>query len=165
MTSFWDNKPVLIAGPTASGKSDVAAAIAELIPADVVSADAMQVYDGLPILTNRSPHPERLVGIWPLSHVASVGEYAPLAHDAVDEMLAAGTTPLVLGGDHSVALGTLGGLASTAGPGGVLWIDAHSDINTPETSPRSTVTLRLDRRMERMGTAMSLGLSAAVATW
>jgi tRNA dimethylallyltransferase len=38
------------------------------------------------------------VGVWPLSHVASVGEYAPLAHDAVDEMLAAGTTPLVVGG-------------------------------------------------------------------
>jgi len=71
-------------GPTASGKSDVAAAITELIPSEVVSADAMQVYDGVPILTNRSPHPERLVGIWPLSHVASVGEYAPLAHGAVD---------------------------------------------------------------------------------
>jgi tRNA dimethylallyltransferase len=85
-------------GPTASGKSDVAAAVAELIPAEVVSADAMQVYDGLPILTNRSSHPERLVGIWPLSHVASVGEYAPLAHAAVDEIILAGTTPLVVGG-------------------------------------------------------------------
>jgi tRNA dimethylallyltransferase len=85
-------------GPTASGKSDVAAAVTELIPAEVVSADAMQVYDGLPILTNRSPHPERLVGIWPLSHVASVGEYAPRAHTAVDEILEAGRTPLVVGG-------------------------------------------------------------------
>jgi tRNA dimethylallyltransferase len=85
-------------GPTASGKSDVAAAVTGLIPAEVVSADAMQVYDGLPILTNRSPHPERLVGIWPLSHVASEGEYAPLARAAVDEILAAGRTPLVVGG-------------------------------------------------------------------
>jgi tRNA dimethylallyltransferase len=85
-------------GPTASGKSDVAAAVTELISAEVVSADAMQVYDGLPILTNRSPHPERLVGIWPLSHVASVGEYAPLAHAAVDEILETGRTPLVVGG-------------------------------------------------------------------
>ncbi len=85
-------------GPTASGKSDVAAVVAERISAEVVSADAMQVYDGLPILTNRSPHPERLVGIWPLSHVASVGEYAPLAHAAVDEILAVGGTPLVVGG-------------------------------------------------------------------
>jgi len=85
-------------GPTASGKSDVAAAVTELIPAEVVSADAMQVYDGLPILTNRSPHPERLTGIWPLSHTASVGEYAPRAHGAVDEILATGRTPLVVGG-------------------------------------------------------------------
>src|SRR5262245_27135144 len=85
-------------GPTASGKSDVAAAIAQLIPADVVSADAMQVYDGLPVLTNRSPHRERLVGTWPLTHKASVGEYAPLAHAASDEALAAGRTPIVVGG-------------------------------------------------------------------
>jgi tRNA dimethylallyltransferase len=85
-------------GPTASGKSDVAAAITELIPAEVVSADAMQVYDGLPILTNRSQHPERLVGIWPLSHVASVGEYAPLARAVIDEILAGGRTPLIVGG-------------------------------------------------------------------
>jgi len=85
-------------GPTASGKSDVAAALTELIPAEVVSADAMQVYQSLPILTNRSPRPERLVGIWPLSHIASVGEYAPLAHTAIDEILAAGRTPVVAGG-------------------------------------------------------------------
>jgi tRNA dimethylallyltransferase len=85
-------------GPTASGKSDVAGALTDLIPAEVVSADAMQVYEGLPVLTNRSPHPERLVGIWPLSHTASVGEYAPLAHEAIDEVLAAGRTPLVAGG-------------------------------------------------------------------
>jgi tRNA dimethylallyltransferase len=87
-----------IFGPTASGKSAVAAEVAERIPAEVVSADAMQVYDGLPILTNRSPYPERLVGVCPLSHEASVGGYAPLAHAAVDEILAAGRTPLVVGG-------------------------------------------------------------------
>jgi arginase len=48
-------------------------------------------------------------------------------------------SPLVLGGDHSVALGTLGGLARELGPGGVLWIDAHGDMNTPETSPSGNV--------------------------
>jgi len=85
-------------GPTASGKSDVAAAVAKLIPAEVVSADAMQVYEGVPILTNRSAHAERLVGLWPLSHVASVGEYAPLAHAAIDGILQAAKTPLVVGG-------------------------------------------------------------------
>jgi arginase len=48
--------------------------------------------------------------------------------------------PLVLGGDHSVALGTLGGLARHHGrPGGVLWIDAHGDVNLPDTSPSGNV--------------------------
>jgi arginase len=47
--------------------------------------------------------------------------------------------PIVLGGDHSIALGTLGGLAAAHGPGGVLWFDAHGDLNTPETSPSGNV--------------------------
>jgi arginase len=47
--------------------------------------------------------------------------------------------PLVLGGDHSVGLGTLGGLARLAGPGGALWLDAHGDLNRPETSPTGNV--------------------------
>jgi arginase len=50
-----------------------------------------------------------------------------------------GFVPLVLGGDHSVALGTLGGLARELGAGGVLWIDAHGDLNTPGTSPSGNV--------------------------
>jgi arginase len=50
-----------------------------------------------------------------------------------------GYFPLVLGGDHSVALGTLGGLARVSGPGGVLWLDAHGDLNRPETSPSGNV--------------------------
>ncbi len=50
-----------------------------------------------------------------------------------------GHTPLVLGGDHSVALGSLVGMASLHGPGGVIWIDAHGDLNTPETSPSGNV--------------------------
>ncbi|MGH3022301.1 MAG: arginase [Gaiellaceae bacterium] len=51
----------------------------------------------------------------------------------------AARTPVVLGGDHSIALGTLGGMASAHGPGGVLWFDAHGDLNTPETSPSGNV--------------------------
>jgi arginase len=50
-----------------------------------------------------------------------------------------GQLPLVLGGDHSIALGTLGGLAHASGPGGVLWLDAHGDLNRPETSPTGNV--------------------------
>jgi arginase len=48
-------------------------------------------------------------------------------------------TPLVLGGDHSVAVGTIGGLASLNGPGAVLWFDAHADLNTPSTTPSGNV--------------------------
>jgi arginase len=51
----------------------------------------------------------------------------------------AGQTPLVLGGDHSVALGSLVGMANVRGPGGVLWVDAHGDLNTPESSPSGNV--------------------------
>jgi arginase len=50
-----------------------------------------------------------------------------------------GALPLVLGGDHSVALGTLVGLAKAHGPGGVVWVDAHGDLNTPATSPSGNV--------------------------
>ncbi|HZC30621.1 MAG TPA: arginase [Gaiellaceae bacterium] len=50
-----------------------------------------------------------------------------------------GETPLVLGGDHTVALGTLVGMAAVDGPGGVIWVDAHGDLNTPESSPTGNV--------------------------
>ena len=71
----------------------------------------------------------------------------------VAETVREGRFPLVLGGDHSVALGTLGGLAAVHGPGAVLWIDAHGDLNTPETSPSGNV--------HGMPLAAALGLAGA----
>jgi tRNA dimethylallyltransferase len=100
-----------IFGPTASGKSAIAEAIAERIPAEVVSADAMQVYCGLPILTNQPAYRTRLVALWDLDHEASVGEYQPLAHAAVDGLLAAGKTPVVVGGTGLYLRAALSGLA------------------------------------------------------
>jgi arginase len=50
-----------------------------------------------------------------------------------------GFFPVVLGGDHSVSLGTLSGLREAHGPGGTIWIDAHGDLNSPETSPSGNV--------------------------
>jgi arginase len=50
-----------------------------------------------------------------------------------------GFFPVVLGGDHSVSLGTLSGLREEHGPGGAIWIDAHGDLNSPETSPSGNV--------------------------
>jgi arginase len=58
----------------------------------------------------------------------------------VGEAVGEASTPVVLGGDHSIALGTLGGLAAAAGgPGAALWIDAHGDLNTPRTTPSGNV--------------------------
>ena len=62
---------IAIFGPTASGKSAVAEALADRIPARLISADAMQVYRGIPILTNQSDYPTALVGIWDLDHEAA----------------------------------------------------------------------------------------------
>lgn len=59
-------------------------------------------------------------------------------YEAVGASLADGFLPLVMGGDHSIAIGTVGG-ATEAGPAGVLWIDAHADFNTPESSPSGNV--------------------------
>ncbi len=89
---------IAIFGPTASGKTAVAETLAGLIGGEVVSCDSMQAYRGLPILTCQPERPTRLVGIWPLDYEGSVGEYARLAHAAIDELLAAGRTPVVAGG-------------------------------------------------------------------
>ena len=95
---------IAIFGPTASGKSAVAVELAELAGGEIVSADAMQLYRGLPVLTNqpsptdleRAPH--HLVGVWDPSHEGSVAEYAELAHQAIDDTLRRGRVPIVCGG-------------------------------------------------------------------
>jgi tRNA dimethylallyltransferase len=89
---------IAVFGPTASGKTAVAEAVADRIGGEVLSADSMQAYRGLPILTAQPARPTRLVGIWPLSHEGSVAEYAERAHAAIDELLATGRTPVVAGG-------------------------------------------------------------------
>jgi tRNA dimethylallyltransferase len=98
-----------IFGPTASGKSAVAEGLASRIDARLVSADSGQLYRGLSILTNQSP--AALVAIWDLEHEASVAEYQRLAHTEIDAALAAGSTPVVVGGTglyFRAALGELG---------------------------------------------------------
>lgn len=54
-------------------------------------------------------------------------------------IVAEGRMPLVLGGDHSIAMGTLAGMHAAHGDGGVLWVDAHGDLNRPHTSPSGNV--------------------------
>src|SRR3954471_18929962 len=57
----------------------------------------------------------------------------------VEEAVGQDFLPLVLGGDHSIAMGTLGGMAKARGAGAALWIDAHGDLNRPSTSPSGNV--------------------------
>jgi arginase len=59
--------------------------------------------------------------------------------DAVERICRAGDIPLVLGGDHSMAMGTLAGISRSGRRPGVIWIDAHGDMNTPETTPSGNV--------------------------
>src|SRR5207237_3375013 len=80
-------------GPTASGKSAVAAALLERLDAEVVSADSAALYAGIPIVTAAPDYPARLVGVVPLDRDVSVAEFQRLGHEAIDEILAAGRTP------------------------------------------------------------------------
>ena len=57
----------------------------------------------------------------------------------VAQMTSGERMPVVLGGDHSIAMGTLAGLSSVHGTGGLLWVDAHADLNRPETTPSGNV--------------------------
>ena len=60
--------------------------------------------------------------------------------DVVESAVRAGGFPIVLGGDHSIAIGTLDGLKrARGGPAGLVWIDAHGDINSPQSSPSGNV--------------------------
>jgi tRNA dimethylallyltransferase len=89
---------IAIYGPTASGKTAVAEAVTKLIPAEVVSADAAALFRDLDVLTAAPDYPAQLVGVFDVEHEVSVGEFQRLAHDAIDDVLACGRTPVVVGG-------------------------------------------------------------------
>ena len=76
-------------------------------------------------------------------YLKQIAETCSRTGDAVIKTLEEGETPFVLGGDHSLAVGSVSGVAEFYHRQnqrvGVLWIDAHSDINTPETSPSGNV--------------------------
>ena len=76
-------------------------------------------------------------------YLAEIAETCTRTAEAVVKTLEEGMTPLLLGGDHSLAAGSVSGVAEfyrrQSQKIGVLWIDAHSDFNTPETSPSGNV--------------------------
>src|SRR4029077_20664461 len=93
-----------IFGATASGKSELALALARRVPCEIVSVDSMQVYAGVETLTNqpsaseRAEAPHHLVGYVPLTESSSVGAHTPRAQAAIDAIAERGALPLVVGG-------------------------------------------------------------------
>ncbi len=85
--------------------------------------------------------PEALaVGDIRARYLSEILETCVVLSETVAEARRADAVPVVLGGDHSVAIGTLSGLAAASGQcGGLIWIDAHGDLNRPETSPSGNV--------------------------
>ena len=72
-------------------------------------------------------------------HLETIAGWTRLLHDRAFEMAEAGGVPVFLGGDHSISMGTISGIARHCAAAGrrlaVLWLDAHADFNTPETTP------------------------------
>jgi tRNA dimethylallyltransferase len=110
-------RPILIAGPTASGKSELALALAERLGGTVINADSMQVYQELRILTARpSPEdearaPHALYGFVSGREAYSAGRYAADAAQAIAEAQAAGRVPIVVGGTGLYFAALLTGLS------------------------------------------------------
>ena len=88
----------------------------------------------------RSPVPEATEeGEASARYLAPIMQVCERVAVLVEEADGQGLLPLVLGGDHSIAMGTLGGMAKARGAGAALWIDAHGDLNRPSTSPSGNV--------------------------
>jgi tRNA dimethylallyltransferase len=100
-----DGIPVLVlSGPTATGKSELAVALASRLDAEVINADSMQLYLGMDIGTAKLTAAERggivhhLLDVWPLTKSAAVAEYQSLARTAIDQIRGRGRIPILVGG-------------------------------------------------------------------
>jgi arginase len=108
---------------TARGFPEILDRLSASVEITVVSRDAVV-------------HDARLPGT--ALHVAAIASAAREVASAVGAAVLAGRFALVIGGDHALSIGSLAG-AALGGRLGVIWIDAHGDINTPETSPSGHV--------------------------
>ncbi|MGA4544768.1 tRNA (adenosine(37)-N6)-dimethylallyltransferase MiaA [Uniformispora flossi] len=129
---------VAVVGPTAAGKSELGVALARALGGDVVNTDSMQLYRGMDIGTakltvaERGGVPHHLLDVWDVTRTASVAEYQHDARAVVDDLLAAGRTPVLVGGSG-------------------LYVRAVvDDLEFPGTDP--DVRARLERELEADGT-------------
>ena len=96
--------PIAVVGPTASGKSALGIALAHHFDGEVVNVDSMQLYRGMDIGTAKLPVDERegiphhMLDIWDVTKTASVAEYQTLAVGTVEEIMARGKVPVLVGG-------------------------------------------------------------------
>ena len=130
---------IIICGPTATGKSDLALEVAEKYNGEVINADSMQLYQGMDIGTakltveERRGVPHHLLDILEVNQDASVAQYQALARAAVDEIRSRGKAAIVVGGTG-------------------LYIKSIIDeMNFPETDP--ALRKRLEEEAELLGTA------------
>jgi tRNA dimethylallyltransferase len=108
-----DRRVVAVVGPTATGKSELAVALAQQIGGEIINADSMQLYAGMDIGTAKLPPNERggvphhLLDVWPISKSAAVAEYQVLARRAISDILGRGRTPILVGGSGLYLRGAL----------------------------------------------------------
>jgi tRNA dimethylallyltransferase len=113
--SGTEQRPTVLAvvGPTATGKSELAVALARRLGGEIVNADSMQLYRGMDIGTAKLPEAERggvahhLLDVWPLDKSAAVAEYQQLARAAIAEIAARGRIPILVGGSGLYLRGAL----------------------------------------------------------
>ena len=102
-----------VVGPTATGKSDLAVALAQRLGGEIVNADSMQLYEGMDIGTAKLPVAERqgvphhLLDVWPLAKSAAVAEYQTRARAAITEIHGRGRVPILVGGSGLYLRGAL----------------------------------------------------------
>ena len=95
---------VAVVGPTATGKSDLGIALARELGGEVVNADSMQLYRGMDVGTakltpaERQGVPHHLLDVWDVTHIATAAAYQELARTVIDDLLARGITPVLVGG-------------------------------------------------------------------
>jgi len=87
------------------------------------------------------PIPETVVAETEVKHLAAVRGVCEEVSDQAAAIVSEGMFPIFLGGDHAIAIGTVSGVARSASGArtGVIWVDAHADFNTPETSPSGNI--------------------------
>jgi arginase len=74
-----------------------------------------------------------------IRHLAAVRSVCEEVAGRAEAMISEGLSPVFLGGDHSISIGTVSGVARSLGRTGVIWLDAHADFNVPETSPSGNI--------------------------